>query len=81
MNWQELAFQVAVVIALVTWIKKLTGDTLGHYYMLISMGVAFIIVLLATIGNFVATDFIKQSLIVGLTASGTFDVASRMANK
>ena len=31
MNWGDLIFQVAVVIAVVTWVKKLTQESLGHY--------------------------------------------------
>jgi len=79
MEWQELAFQVAVVIAIVTWIKKLTEDKLGHYYMLISMGVAFAIVFLAMADSFVALDYVRNSIIVGLSASGTYNIADRIS--
>lgn len=78
MNWGDLIFQVAVVIAVLTWIKKLTKESLGHYYMLISMGVAFVIVFLAMAESFVALDYVRQSIIVGLSASGTFDIAKRI---
>lgn len=80
MEWAEMAFQVAVSIALVTWIKKLTSETLGHWYMLISMAVAFVVVLLSMFDNFVALDYVRQSLIVGLSASGVFDIA-KVINK
>ena len=79
MEWGELAFQVAITIAVVTWIKKLTEDKLGHYYMLISMGIAFAVVFLAMAESFIVLDFVKQSIVVGLSASGVFDVAKRVS--
>ena len=87
MEWGEVAFQIAVVIAITTWIKKLVGydvngkSKLGHYCMLISMGVAFGIVFLAIADSFVALDYVKQSIIVGLSASGTVDVAKLVGSK
>ncbi len=75
MEWAEMAFQVAVSLALVEFIKKLTGETLGHWYMLISMGVAFVVVLLSMFNDFMWLDYVRQSIIVGLAASGVFDIA------
>ena len=48
MDWKEIAFQIPMVIALVTLVKKLTGEKLGEYYMLIAIGFAFAVVGLAT---------------------------------
>ena len=74
-NWLDIVIQVAIIIALVNWIKTISGDNLGHYAMLISMGIAFIVVFLATLPNpIVWFEIVKNSIIVGLSASGLFDI-------
>lgn len=78
MDWKEVAFQIPVVIALVTLIKKLTEDKLGQYYMLIAMGFALAVVYLSMADSFVLLDFIKQSIIVGLSACGVYNVANKI---
>ena len=78
MDWKEIAFQIPMVIALVTLVKKLTSEKLGQYYMLIALGFAFAIVYLATADSFVVLDFVKQSLIVGLSAAGVYNVANKI---
>ncbi len=80
-NWADMVFLVAVTIALVKWIKELTQNRLGQYYMLVSMGFAFAIVFLSMADSFVLLDFIRNSVIVGLSASGVFDVATRISGK
>ena len=77
-NWTEMAFQVPVVIALVTLVKKLTNDKLGQYYMLIAMGFAFAIVYLGMADSFVLLNFIRQSILVGLSAAGVYNVANKI---
>jgi len=78
MEWKEIVFQVPVVIALVTLVKKLTAEKLGQWYMLIAVGFAFAVVGLATADSFNAIEFVKQSLIVGLTAAGVYNVANKI---
>jgi len=78
MDWKEIVFQVPVVIALVTLVKKLTSEKLGQWYMLIALGFAFAVVFLATADSFALIDFIKQSLIVGLSAAGVYNVANKI---
>ena len=78
MDWKELVFQVPVIIALVTLIKKLTNEKLGQWYMLIAIAFAFIVVYLGNADNFILLDFIKQSLIAGLTAAGVYNVANKI---
>lgn len=78
MDWKEIVFQVPVVIALVTLVKKLTAEKLGQWYMLIAVGFAFAIVGLATADSFNVIEFVKQSLIVGLTAAGVYNVANKI---
>lgn len=74
-NWLELATQVAIVLALVNWVKALSKDKLGHYAMLVSMGFAFVVVFLATMPEpIVWYSFVRDSVIVGLTACGLFDL-------
>jgi Sec-independent protein secretion pathway component TatC len=78
MEWKEIVFQVPVVIALVTLVKKLTAEKLGQWYMLIAIGFAFAVVGLAMADSFNAIEFVKQSLIVGLTAAGVYNVANKI---
>ena len=78
MDWKEIAFQIPVVIALVTLVKKLTNEKLGQYYMLIALGFAFAVVGLATADSFNVIEFVKQSLIVGLSAAGVYNVANKI---
>ena len=78
MDWKEIVFQVPVVIALVTLVKKLTAEKLGQWYMLIAIGFAFAVVGLATADCFNTIEFVKQSLIVGLTAAGVYNVANKI---
>ncbi len=74
-NWAEIAVQIAIVMALVNWIKNIIKKDIGNYAMLISMGVAFIVVLLATIqSGFAAIEYVKQSIIVGLASCGLYDL-------
>jgi len=82
MNWGELAIQVAIVIALVNWIKALTNDKLGFYSVLVSMGVAFAVVFLASMPSAIAWyELVKSALIVGLSASGLYTIAGKIGNK
>ncbi len=78
MDWKDILYQVPIVIALVTLIKKLTNEKLGQWYMLIALGFGFAVVGLATADSFILLDFIKQSLIVGLTAAGVYNVANKI---
>jgi len=78
MDWRELAFQIAMVIALVTLVKKLTDETWGQFYMLIALGFAFAVVYLAMADSFILLDFIKQSIVVGLSAAGVYNVANKV---
>ena len=78
MDWKEIAFQIPMVIALVTLVKKLTNEKLGQYYMLIALGFAFAVVYLAMADSFIVLDFVKQSLIVGLSAAGVYNVANKI---
>lgn len=78
MEWQEITFQIAVTIALTTLVKKMTEEKLGHWYMLISIGFGFLVVFLAMAENFIPLEFVKQSLIVGLSASGVYNIANKI---
>ena len=74
-NWLDIVVQIAIVIALTNWVKTLSKDRLGHYAMLVSMGIAFVVVFLATLPNPVVWfEIVKNSIIVGLSASGLFDI-------
>ena len=82
MNWGEVAFQVAITIALVNWIKALSNDKLGFYAVLVSMGVAFVVVFLATMPNAIVWyELIRNAVIVGLSASGFYTIAGKIGSK
>uniref|UniRef100_A0A6M3XJB4 Holin n=1 Tax=viral metagenome TaxID=1070528 RepID=A0A6M3XJB4_9ZZZZ len=82
MDWKEIVFQIAIVVALVNWIKALTNDKLGFYSLLVSMGVSFAVVFLATLPETIIWfEFVRNSIIVGLSASGFYTVAGKIGNK
>ena len=81
MNWGELGFQTMMVVALVALIKVAAGDKLGQFAVLVSLGVAFIVVYLATAESFVLLDWIRQSLYVGLGAAGAYKISGKIGNK
>ena len=78
MNWGEVAFQIPMVIALVTLVKKLTDERLGEKYMLIAMGFACAVVYLGMADSFNLLDFVRQSIVVGLGAAGVYNVANKI---
>ncbi len=78
-NWGEMIFQVALVVAVVNWIKHLSKDKLGMWSVAVSMGVAFIVVFLAALPVIPAWyEIIKTGLIVGLSASGFYTLAGKV---
>jgi len=80
MNWGELGFQAMMVVALVSLIKVASGDKLGQFAVLVSLGVAFLICYLAMAESFVAIDWVRQSLYVGLGAAGFYKIAGKIGN-
>ena len=82
MNWGEIGFQIAIVIALVNWVKALSKDRLGYYAMLVSMGWAFVIVFVASLPNLILWyELVRNAIVVGLSASGLYTVAGKIGNK
>lgn len=80
MEWQDLVFQGAMTVALTAWIKHLAKDKLGQWAVAVTVGVAFVIVFLAMNGEIVSwTDFVKQSLYVGLGSAGFYKGAQRIS--
>jgi len=74
-NWAEIAVLIAITLALTNWIKSLVKKDIGNYAMLISMAWAFVVVLLATMPNPVVWyEYVKTSIIVGLSACGLYDI-------
>jgi len=78
----NVAFVAAIavlVVAMVNWIKALTNNKLGYWYMLVSMGVAFafVILLQAGVAPFVWYEYVKTSIVTGLVASGFFDIYAK----
>lgn len=81
-NWSEIVFQVTIVIAIVNWIKHLAKDKLGMWSVAVSMAIAFAVVFLAGLPNVIAWyDLVKNSIIVGLSASGFYTLAGKVGNQ
>ena len=69
-DFLDITILVAVTLAIVNFIKKATNDTLGYWYMLISVGVG---AALYAIGLY-APPIVIAFIAVGLVASGIYDV-------
>jgi len=80
-NWGEMIFQIAIVVAIVNWIKHLSKDRLGMWSVAVSMAVAFAVVFLAGLPEVIAWyDLIRNGVIVGLSASGFYTIAGKVGN-
>ena len=81
-NWTDIVFQVAIVIAIVNWIKHLAKDKLGMWSVAVSMGIAFAVVFIAGLPTVIAWyDLIRNAVIVGLSASGFYTLAGKIGNQ
>jgi hypothetical protein len=84
LNWGDLALLLPLIpinIALTNWIKGLANDKLGKWAMAVSMGLAFIVVFLATMPNpIIWYIFVRNSIIVGLSSAGIFDIYAKQIN-
>ena len=69
-NFLDITVIVLITIACVEAIKKATDNRLGQWYMLISAGVGAVIY---AIGMY-APDVVKGFIVVGLVASGLYDI-------
>jgi len=79
MNWGDLIFQAMMVTAITAAIKVVSKDKLGQFAILVSVGIAFIVVYLAMADSFVLLDWIRQSLYVGLGAAGIYKIAGKVS--
>ena len=70
-DWLNLAVLVVIVVALVNFIKAITLNKLGYFYMLIALALGFGVYAIAIY----APDFVKIGLAIGLSASGIYDLA------
>ena len=73
-DWLSTAVLIAITIAIVNAIKTATGNKLGYWYMLISVGIGAGVY---AIGAY-APDMIKNMLVIGLAASGLYDVYKKV---
>ena len=69
-NFLDITVIVLITVACVEAIKKATGNRWGQLYMLISAGVGAVIY---AIGMY-APDVVKGFIVVGLVASGLYDI-------
>ena len=72
-DWLSTVVLVAITVAIVNAIKTATKDKLGYWYMLISIGVGAAIY---SIGAY-APEMVKNMLVIGLVASGLYDIAKK----
>ena len=80
-NWGETVFQIAIVVAIVNWIKHLSKDRLGMWSVAVSMAVAFAVVFLAGLPVVIAWyELIRNAVIVGLSASGFYTLVGKFGN-
>ena len=70
-NWLDTGVLVVIVVALVNFIKAITLNKLGYFYMLIAVALGFGVYAIAIY----APDFVKIGLAIGLVASGIYDLA------
>jgi type IV secretory pathway VirB2 component (pilin) len=81
LSWGDLAKLIPLIpinIALVNWIKGLSNDKLGKWAMLVSVVLGFGVVFLATMPNpIIWYAFVRDSIILGLTSAGIFDIYAK----
>jgi len=69
-DWGSTAFLIAVVYALVTYIKTLAKDKLGEWSRLIAIALGIGMVYFAQY----APELLKMGFIVGVGASGIYEI-------
>ena len=80
-NIGTVAILATIVMALVEWIKKLCNDKLGYWSIAVAMALAFGVCYLASNGVIDVFTFVKESIMVGLTAGGFYQVSTNAAEK
>lgn len=78
-DFGNLVIQIAIVIAVVNYIKVVSKDKLGFYAILVAIGIGFIVTILGVLPAQINWLFVvKNSLTIGLTASGIYKVADKI---
>ncbi len=81
-EWGSFIVQMAIVIAVVNYIKVISKDKLGFYAILVAIGIGVIVTVLGVLPAQIDLLFvIKNSLALGLGASGIYKVAGKIGNK
>ena len=82
-NLVDIAVRIAITIAIVNYVKTASGGKLGYYSVLVAIGVAFGISILAILPA--AIDWIqtaKDTFIIALASAGIYDIyTKRTASK
>ena len=75
-NLGEIAVQIAIVIAIVNYVKTASPKILGYWAALVAIGVSFIVVMLNSwiAGSIVLVNIVRDTFIIGLAASGIYDL-------
>jgi len=80
-NIGTIAILATITMALVEWIKKLCKDKLGYWSVAVAMAIAFGVCYLASNGVIDVFTFVKESIMVGLTAGGFYQASTNVAEK
>lgn len=80
-QWGNLAVQVAIVIAVVDFIKNATKDKLGYYAILVAVGVGFLVTLLGILPGVVDWLFVaKNTITIGLASAGIYKAIGKIGS-
>ena len=84
-NFGEIAVQIAIVVGLVNLVKKVTNDKIGSYAMVVALGIGIIISILYSMAfnpmsNEIWFNSVMTGVVVGLSASGLYDLREGYAN-
>ncbi len=77
-NLIDIAVRIAITIAVVNFVKTASGGKLGYYAVLVAIGIAFGISILAVLPGVI--DWIqtaKDTFIIALSAAGIYDIYTR----
>lgn len=77
-NLVDIAIRIAITIAIVNYVKTASGSKLGYYAVLVAIGVAFGISVLAVLPGVIDwIQIIKDTFIIALASAGIYDIYTK----
>lgn len=74
----NIAVRIAIVIAVVNYIKTASGGKLGYYSVLVAIAVAFGISVLAVLPGVIDwIQTVKDTFIIALSSAGIYDIYTK----